>query len=318
MEILEKLRFVAIAQSDTGSPNQTHCHFSATTLTAYDGILAAGIMLSDIMPDICPNTFQLIKALEKANDVSAMTFENNAITIKTNKFRAIVECIPTTDLFPIIPDMGQYPLNDDFRRAANLASIYTKEGAQTVVGASVMLRNGSIVGTNGVALIEVWHGNSMPPGLIVPMTFINALDKVKKPIKSFGFSETSLTIHFEDYSFLKTQLYSEPWPNVDMFLAYTDTGQYVEINKEFFSAVKTVSVFSDDHRIYFDADLIKSHRDSGVGAEYKIKGIPAEQSYNYKNIMPLEGLATHIDFEGNDRVTCFRGDKLRGVLAKSK
>lgn len=318
IEILEKLRFISLAQSETGAPNQTHCHFNGNTLIAYDGIIAAGIMLTDNMPDCCPNTYQLIHALERASDVSAMTFENNSITIKTNKFKAIVNCIPTTDLFPVFPDTGQYPLGDDFRRAANLASIYTKEGAQTVVAASVMLRNGSIVGTNGVAIIEVAHGFAMPPGLIVPMTFVTALDKIKKPIQSFGFSDTSLTIHFQDNSFLKTQLYSEPWPNIDLFLAYTETAHYIDVPKEFFPAIKSVAPFSDDTRVYFNENLIKSNRNEGVGAEYIVKGVPADHSYNIKNLMVLSDIITKIDFTGNERVTCFMGDKLRGVLAKSK
>jgi len=317
MPLLAALKFIALAQHETGAPNQVNCRLLDNSITAYDGVLACGAYLPETVPAICPNTMQLIKAMEKASDVSALSFETNSIIVKTNKFRAIVPCVPGTDLMFIYPDQPLYELTNNFRSAAMTAAIWTKENAQTVVAASIMLRPGSCVGTNGRALIEVWHGVDMPSGLIVPKTFIDALGKVKKNITRFGFSDTSLTIWFDDNSWLKTQLYSEQWPNIDLFLAYTETAKPELVTKEFWEAIKTISVFSEDGRIFMNEGFVCSHKSTAKGAEYKLKGLPSDQSYDFKLLLAISELATSFDWEGNDRVTCFFGDKLRGVLAKS-
>ena len=316
-ELLAALKHVAIAQHETGAPNQVHCRMSGNAIIAYDGVLAAGVYLSETVPMACPNTLQLVKAMERANDVSAMSFDNSNIIIKTNKFKAIVPCIQYHDLMFIDPDHASYQLTNDFREAATNAAIFTKENAQTVVAASIMLRNGSCVGTNGRALIEVWHGNPMPSGLIVPKTFIDALGKTKKDIVSFGYTDTTLTIWFEDKSWIKSQLYSEPWPNIDLFLSYTEIAQPQDIPKEFWQAIKTVSAFSEDGRIYMHDDFVTSHTSSAVGAEYKVKGVPHQQSYDYKMLMALEPYAQKFDWTGNERVVSFFGEKLRGVISRS-
>lgn len=316
IDFLKALRFVSKAQQPIGNPHQTHCRIVGRQIIAYDGILAAGYPTSDEVPEACPHTFQLIAALERANDASAVTFENQVITVKTSKFKAAVPCLSSYDLIYISPDVCAYQLTDTFAVAAKQAAMFTREGAQTVVAASVKTRNGSIVGTNGQALIEVWHGSPTPEELIIPKSFVDAISKTDGKIVGFGYSETSLTIWYENGSWLKTQLYSEQWPSIDRFLAYTETAHAEDIDKDFWTGVHSVAAFSEDGDVYFLDGFVCSHVSTAKGAEYKLKGGPLKQSYSFKTILALEGIATKFDWNGNESVSCFFGEKLRGVLAK--
>jgi len=316
-EFLAALKFVSRAQSESGTPNQTHCRIGwFNYVVAYDGILAMGYPVKDNVPETCPHTLQLVAAIERAKDVSALTFETNSITVKTNKFRATVPCLSSVDLHYVTVDQGQYAISKEFVAAAQIAAIFTKEGAQTVAGASVLTRNGSLVGTNGLALIEAWHGIATPPGLIIPKTFFDVIAKIDLPMQSFGYSENTFTLWYENGAWVKTQLYSEQWPNVDQLFAYTETAKPEELDKDFWTALKSVSPFSEDHRVYFMNEFLCSHVSPGKGAEYKLKGLPSGQAYNAKILQTLEGIMKTADWTGNEKVSCFFGDNVRGVLSK--
>jgi hypothetical protein len=318
IDVLVALRFVARAQREHGTTSQMHCRVINNQLIGYDGILACGMPLQTQLPETCPNTFQFIHALERAKDASSITFENTTITVKTSKFKATVPCIQGHDMMMIAPDNCLYQLSDAFIKAAVKAAIFTKEGSQTVAGSSVLTTNGTIIGTDTTALIQVFHGLPTPDGLIIPKTFIDAVAKAGKPIVGFGYSETSFTIWFEDWSWIKTQLFIEQWPPVSSILAYTDTANNVqELDKDFWPGITAVHAFSEDGRVYFDDAFICSHLDKGKGAEYKVKDLPKnKQAYNAKNLLKLEGIGTKFDFTGNERMAIFFGDNLRGAISK--
>lgn len=318
IDVLSALKFVAKAQREHGTPSQMHSRVVSGQLIGYDGVLACGMILQTPLPETCPNTFQFIHALERAKDASSITFENTTITVKTAKFKATVPCIAGHDMQFIFPDSCAYPLNDDFVKALAKAAIFTKEGAQTVAGASVLTTNGTVIGTDTTALIEVHHGNPTPPGLIIPKSFVDAAVKTLKKVIGFGYSETSFTIWYEDQSWIKTQLYVEQWPNVSGIMAYTETANNIrDINKDFWPGVIAVQAFSEDSRIYFDDAFICSHIDKGTGAEYRVADLPKEkQSYNYKNLLKLQEIATKFDFTCNERMAIFFGENIRGALSK--
>lgn len=319
--LLAALRFVSVAQSDHGTPYQTHCRFFNGHCVAFDGVLTAGIPYADEIP-ACPNTFQFIAALERATGALSLTVLDNMTTVvKTDKFRANIEGLTSADMQYVYPDAAQWPLNDDFRKAAAIAGIFCTEGAQTVHGSAVATRNGSIVGTNGIALIEAWHGIATPPGLIIPMTFVKALDKIKKPITKFGASwdgptPATFTVWFEDNSWLKTQLFIEPYPNVDVFLSYSEVARPIELPKDFYPALSAVERFSEDGSIYFGTEQICSHKDATKGAIHDCKKLSGVGSYSIKTLRQLEPYMQTVDFTGNERVAVFFGEKIRGCFAK--
>lgn len=316
--LLTALRFIEMAQEKEGAKHQTHCRIMPQGIVAYDGVLAAGIPHSDELPEICPNTYTLIHALDRARGSIAVTVEDGRMTIKASKFKAVVPVLSPLDLEYVGPDAAQYPINDDFRVALSKASVFTKENAQTVVAASVITRNGSVVGTNGNVVVEAWHGIPTPPGLIIPKRFIEKLEKTKKKISHFGYSETSFTIWFDDNSWLRTQLYVEKWPDIDMILSLTETAVPQDLPKDFWEGMKILEPFAkENNRVWFTSKGIRSSPHEGDGAEYAVKDLPDGQTYNMKYLLTLEPLVSKFDWTSSDRAAIFYGENIRGAISRS-
>lgn len=314
--LLAALKFVQVAQAEIGTPYQTHCRFINGYVTAFDGVLAAGHPVQEEF-SVCPHTFRLIDALTRAQGAYSLTaLDNRTLVLKTDKFKAPVSCIGDGDLTYIQPDPAQYPINDAFKIAAQIASLFNTDGAQTVMGASVCLKNQSIIGTNGTVVLEAWHGNFMPPGLIVPKTFISALGKVTSPLSRFGFTNETLTFWFENGAFLKTQLYLERYPNVDLVLAYTETAKPVPVDPELFNAIRAVHSFAQGSQIFLGNQMVRSAHSEAVAATYVCASAVVPVSINAKQFLVLEPYIKQIDFGGNEKVVTFFGDGLRGAVAK--
>lgn len=318
--LLAALKFVSAAQHDVGTVYQTHCRFTDMNqrhyVVAFDGILAAGHPVQEEMP-ICPHTHRLINALERVSGAVSMTaLDTKQLVVKSDKFTAKVSCIGDGDLTYAWPDPPAWPLNDKFKQAAELASIFNTEGGQTVMQASVVTRDQSIIGTNGNVVIEAWHGIPTPPGLIIPVSFVKALGKVGKPITRFGFSDASLTVFFDNDAWLKTQLYQEQYPNVDKVLAYTETAKPVPLAKDIVEGVKAVQPFAETPQVWLGGGKVKSHKDGDYGATFEAKSATADVSLNSKHFLALVDAIMQIDYTGNDIVIPFFGENMRGAFSR--
>lgn len=320
-ELLTALRFVSLAQSNEGTPYQTHCRFINNQIIAFDGVLAAGVPVETELA-ICPHTYQFMRALERAKGQHSISvLDTQQLSITTSRFRALVPCMRSDDLAYVAGDPKGWPLSDAFKHAADAALMFTTEGNTVVAYAAAITRDGSIVGTDGRVFIEAWHGIPTPPDLLIPKQFFSALGKVNKPIIGFGFSETSFTVHFEDTSWLRTQLYvNEAIPNINGVLAWTDSAKPTEIPKDLYAGIEAVAPFNETGRFFIGDGMVSSHENIDQGATYTIKAMEPAGEFVSKQFLALRNLVTAIDFYSNDRAVLFFGknDKtqIRGAFAK--
>ena len=243
------LKFIGLAQREGSSEvYQTHCRFNNNTLVAFDGKLAAGLTIESDLPPICAHTFRLTRAMERVGNKHTLAYIDGQLVIANGKFRAIVPTIDGDLIQFVQPDPSMYPIDDDWRVAAIKACTFVNENASEVVSSAIVtLPDQSFVGTNRHVIVQVAHRNKFPPFLVIPKMFITALEKVKKPLHRFGFSDTSLTIWFEDGSWLKTQLFSEGYPTeqTQAIVDQLNPAAPVDIPDSFFEGVAAVADFSD-------------------------------------------------------------------------
>lgn len=312
--LIKALDFVALAQKDKGAPYQTHVALGRNKAVAYDGVLAAGHRIDEDLV-ACPHTMTLVAALKKCPGALSVTqLDSGRLSVKSGKFKSFVPCVPDATLPGIYPDPRVGTLNNNIRVGLELLSPFIVENSQRVVTASALLRSGSILATNGQVLLEYWHGIDLPPGLIVPKLFINALCRITKDIVGFGYSDTTFTVYFDDESWLKTQLYNERWPNCDDILARPHSPQLLPVG--FFDALGTVMNFIEDGRVRLRNGKIHTHQDDITGASYEVEGLNANVVFNAKHLKLLDGIIKTIDFTGNKGVSFFYGDNIRGALTQ--
>lgn len=314
-KLLSALQFCQLVLSDKGTPVETHLTLNNRTATAFNGILSAGHLIDEDL-NTAPNNKLMIEALSKCGQNLSITQADNKLSIRSDKFKAIVPCLDPSSLPVSVPDNNMFSINDDLIKAIEAVGVLANEDAQTVHAASILIRSGSAVSTNGFIIFEYWHGMNLPT-LALPKAFVSPIVKATKKINGFGFSENSVTFWFEDNCWLKSQLYRDQWPDVDHLL--NRQSNMFPVPAGFWEALDAIAPFAQEGFVYFDNELIKTHRDGEMGATYEVAGIPKGPVFNIKNLMMIKPFAQVIDFvapgptEGTTMLM-FQGDRIRGVM----
>lgn len=312
------LEFVNVAQKDQGSTYETHCIMWEHWLFAFNGVLSAGCKIEEEI-NCCPRTVQLRNAIDKSGKTLSLTYQddNERLVIKSDKFKASIPCATFSIMTQVIPDPPVALINDTLRTGFETIGHLAVENSEHVATASILLRSGSMLATDRKVIMEFWHGIDLPM-VVIPKSFVTAIQKIKKKLIRFGFSDTSATFYFEDESWIKTQLYSEQWPEVDHILNKQVNTQ--EIPKDFFEALAMIDPFTETRLAYFREGVLASHQHTDEGVEYECN-VPPNMAYNVRSLRALEKNATSIDFNvgsNESPLAYFYGENLRGAVAGSK
>lgn len=312
--LLSSVRQLSTILKDDGSILETHVALRNGWAVAFNGVIAIGEPIKEDL-QVCPNGLLLKEALSKCGQGFTITNANNKLTIKGDKFKAVVPCLPLEDIQTAFPD-PQIAATDDRLKAAlaAVAPLALDEGA--VVTASVLIDKGTCVATDRLVIIQAWHGIDLPPMLALPKALIKPLIGNPKKLSGFGYSNSSCTFHYEDGSWIKTQYYADKWPDVSMILDKKTNAWPLPEN--FYEGVKALTPFSENGFVFFDSNLMKSHEDEGVGATFDIYGLPKGPVLNIKQLRMVEPLIKTVDFQvphSDHRMTLFYGDGVRGAIA---
>lgn len=310
-KLTEAIRCLALICKDEGAPHETHILLQNKTATAFNGTLAAGALIEDDI-QAAPHAKTFLNALQKCTEGYTITQLDEAkLSIKSGKFKAIVPCInPNLLPFPI-PDSPATGIGEPFRSALSIIDKIKIENGQHVHLLSFLLNGPSLIATDGKIIIEAWHGLDLPPGLPIPLTLIPSIMGNPKRLFSFGFSPSSVTFYFDDNSWVRSQLYAQPWPNVMHILERKSSP--VAIPTDFYKGLETIIPFGEG-TVYFDTNLLRSHRDDGKGAVFELMGLNKGPVFTIKYLMMIKDIATKIDFY-NDKMLAFTGPNIRGMIA---
>lgn len=313
-ELLTAIQFVGSVLKDEGSPSETHILLSNGWAVAFNGVVGAGASIkSDIYA--APNYKLFQAALAKCGDEYSIVQEGSNLKITSGKFKAIVPCLDPILINTSNIDPNIAPINDEFKIALEATGALASETGQTIHSASILMKGQSLISTeNGVVLLEFWHGNNLPTDIAIPKALVAPLTKTIKKLTGFGCSDTSVTFYFEDGNFIKSQLYSDKWPDVGRILN-NETNPF-EVPKDLWEGIAAVEKHSVDGLVYFDSDVIRSHPNNTVGASYEIKGLPRGPIFNIKQLLSIKNYVKKIDFfvQGG-KLTIWYGDKCRGAIA---
>lgn len=316
LRLLQALEFMALVQKDKGAPYQTHVMLANNCAVGFDGVLAAGHLIDESL-FACPHTLTMLAALKRCEGALSVTqLDSGRLSVKSGKFRALVPCTPNATLPGVMPDPVAGPITNALRDGLLAVSPIIVENSQRVITAAAAVRANSVVATNGNMILEYWHGIDLPPNMLVPKLFINALARIDKNLVSFGFSATSFTVYFDDHSWLRTQLYQDRYPDTDRILNRPHTA--LPLPDDFFKGIAVVSEFAEDNRLWLKPGAVQSHADESVGARYEVEGVQADIIVNGKDLRLLDGVITSIDITGTEGVTFFYGENLRGAMTQMR
>ena len=313
--LIEALKFVALAQQKEGAPYQTHCIINGGRVGAFNGIFATGHLIEDDL-SACPHTVKLLDALGKCGANLAITqLDSGRLSIKSDRFKALVPCVPFESLGFIEPDPPIASIDDRLKIGFDMVAPLLNESAQKAMLAAALLQSNSIVGTNGSLLIEFWHGIDLPPGLLIPKATMTAISKTGKKLSKFGYSANSATFFFEDNSFIKSQLYSESYPDYTML--FHDNCNPWPLPEGFFEGIEKLNSLSDDKTVYFtNGSLAVKDAQKNESGSFEVQGLQDGLAFNMEYLLIAKPVFKKVDFEVSPGSTkaAFFGENVRGLL----
>jgi hypothetical protein len=310
--LLDALRFCSLITRDIGPINETHICLGAHWACASNGTIACG---HPIIEDIyaCPQSKLIIEALSKCNgSISFTQLDAAKLSIKSNKFKAVVPCIDPTLLNLAVPDPPVAAIDDRFKDGLAIVGVLAAENAQQIHLASILMNGETLVSTTGKMIFEYWHGINLPSDISLPKAIVDPITKTNKKLVKFGYSEHSVTIYFEDESWIKSQLYVERWPDIATILNRSSNPWPVP--GDFWTALDAIAPFTESGFVYFDAGMLRSHDNAAQGACYEIAGLPKGLAFPAKSLALIRPYAQRIDFLAKDCLM-FYGERLRGAIA---
>lgn len=310
--LLAALKFVNVAQLSEGTIFQTHLKITGEWVIAFNGVLSACSRVP-ITLTACPHSALFIDALARCgNEFTLSQLDASKLAIQTPKFKAFVPCVHIDILANIPPDPPIAVINDEL--AKGFAAVYMQpyDGDKRIISDTLLLRSGSVIGTDGVVLLEYWHGIDLPQ-LVVPKSFAKAVWNALGPrtLVKLGFSSYSVTVYFDDGSWLRSQLYNEEWPNLDRVLNVQTNA--MPVPKDLFEGLRHVAPFTES-AVLFGHNKLQSHNTDFAGASYVVDGLPQGPSFNAKRLLELEPHMQRVDFTTDQKIARFFGERIRGAI----
>jgi hypothetical protein len=297
--MLDALKFIkgSLARKSP-VPALTHYSIASGRICGFNGVIAmsAPIALSlDCQPKGAPFT----KAIEICEELdSAPAFSMTAggkLTVKSGKFKVHIECI--NDQFPTVePEGERIELHSGLLDAFKALYPMIAEDASRPWARGILLRDGSAFATNNVVIGQYWIGFKMPFDMNVPDECVREVLRVKQEPIAISATQRSITFHFTDDRWIKSQLLTTDWPNVSPVLDCPSNP--APVPSDFFSILGRLVPYADvTRKVFIRGDTLSTHVEEGVGAVCNCEGLAESKGvYNIDLLRSLDGLVASIDF----------------------
>lgn len=316
--LLDAVQFCAPGYKEDGETYSTHAMIYGGWITTYNGVVMYGCKIDTPMQAM-PHYGKLLSALKATTgDVVNITqLSPEKLAVKGKGFKTVVPCLADYSLVTRSPADAPVGMVDSrMREGFEIMRQIARKSGETVMQSAVLLRNGDMVACDRQLLGMFWHGIGFPD-VAVPADFIEAVLKVSKSLVTFGYTPgQSLTFYFDDESFIRTQLYSEQYPDVSRALPPSWDGM-TEIPAGFFAGLERIYPFVDKSKrmVYANpgelATAVEAGSDDGTTVE--VAGLfDVSNGLDIERLLKLKDRITHWNPHGQN--TIFQGPNFRGVL----
>jgi len=270
----------------------------------------------DLDLNVTPKASTFTRAILTCKDVIQITQTNaGRLSIKSGKFRALVEC--TSEDFPVtIPegDTIDFPTGGVLKALKALEPFIAKDASRPWA-CGILLRDNSAYATNNSVLVEYWLGYRFPISLNLPKDAVAEMLRIGEEPLRMQCTENSVTFFYSGNRWLKTQLYSLEWP--DLQKVFNDpAANLVPVPSSLWEALEDLHPFADKlRRVYVRDGHISTDREDLNGALMEVPDLVGSGIYNVDYLIELQGIAKTIDFHWREgKGIFFFGDGIRGAM----
>lgn len=312
--MLDSIRFVqgAVAKKDF-VPALTHFRIQGGTIRGFNGALGICSPI-DLNLDCSPKAVPFVKAIQTCQETIQMHLTAaGKLSIKSGKFKALVDCI--TEAFPEVEPEGEMiPLQGGMIKALKTLMPFIAEDASRPWARGILFKGQSAFATNNICLIEYWMEVGSPVEINIPKSAVAELVRIGEEPTSLQMTPNSVTFHFPNGRWLRTQTYSTEWPDLARIL--DTSGNLTPVPETLWEAVTNIAPFVDDFGRVFMAEnsIATGAVDGATGATMEVPGLAAAGCYNFQQLLLLDGVAKNIDFGLYPKPCPFQGDRIRGAI----
>jgi hypothetical protein len=313
--MLKELKFVqgAVARKDL-LPAMTHFRIENGTVRSYNGTMAISAPIA-LDLNCCPRADAMVRAIASCQEATMISVTpNGRLSIRSGKFRAIVDTIQGET--PHVEPEGDLVQFDGATlvEAFRILEPFIGTDASRPFTNGVLLDSGCAFATNNTCLVQYWVGGAFPLRVNVPRAAVKEVLRVEEPPTHGQVTADSITFHYTDGRWIRSQLLSTEWP-LDIVANLLDQPHNAQpLPEDFFTGLATIKGMTDGAaRVYMTDCAMHTDLDPEEGAVYEID-LPSEGLYNMHMLSLLECVVKSIDFTRYPEPALFFGDKLRGAI----
>lgn len=312
--MLKELRFVqgAVAKKDF-IPALTHFAIEPGRVRGYNGMLA---LCSPLPFDIAcnPKADVLIRAIANCDDTVTLSMTpGGRLSVKSGKFKALVNCVDGET--PHVEPEGDHIAidGDALLGAVRTAAPFIGNDASRPWSNGVLFRDDSAFATNNVCLVQCWTGVRFPFPVNIPESAVKEMLRIDEAPVSAQVAENSVTFHYGDNRWLRTQLLSTEWPDLERVLNCKSDQR--PLDQELFDVLAKLKPFVDKQgHVYMANGVVSTSLDPEAGASYELESATVDSLYNIEMLALLQNGVTTIDWTGYPGPCMFHGERFRGAI----
>lgn len=313
--MLSSLKFVmgGVSRKDM-VPEMKHFAIEGGFVRSYNGTLA---LCSPIPFDInCfPKADVLFKAIANCEETVQLSMTPaGKLRIISGGFKALVSCIEESHVH-VEPSGERAEVNGDILlKAFKVLEDFIGDDASRPWANGVLISGQSAFATCNVVLAEYWLGFGLPHVVNIPAQAIREVIRINEPPTHLQMDSNSITFHYADGCWIRTQLFSTEWPDLSRVL--NQASNPTPIDERIFDALNKLKSFVDktDKVIFTVGAVSTTVDDKEEGGHVDLPGSMMQGAYTRRMLMMLKGVAKEVDFSTYPQPCMFFGDGVRGAI----
>lgn len=317
--MLAELKFCQGAVSNKSFiPALSHFAIDGGRVRGYNGVVA---LCCPIPLDlVCkPRGEAMVRAIGNCSDDTttlALT-PTGKLSIKSGSFRAFVECLPADEVTPHVEPEGEIcEINGGaLLEAMKVCEPFVGDDASRPFSNGILLKGRSAFATNNICAVEFWIGDHDFPHVVnIPLKCVREMTRIGEPPISAQFAPNSVTFHYSNERWVRTQLLSTEWPDISKILDRPSNPK--EIDPALFPALEKVKHFLNKYgAVYFHDGHLSTEADhTESGASFDVPGLDYDGIYGHEYLLLLKDSAERIDWSTYPDPCMFFGPRLRGAI----
>lgn len=317
--MIKELKFVqgAVAAKDY-VPELQHFKIANGRVEGFNGVLALSSPI-DLDIEAMPKAASFVKAIAAVPDgveVALNLTQAGRLSVKGGKFRAFVECWPSTHETPHVAPSGDiHPIPPGILAVLRKLAPFMGIDASRPWACGIRFDGQVASVTNNVILIQHWiKGLTFPSPLNLPSVAIKEMLRLGIDPVAMQPEARAVTFHYPNGAWLRTSLLQEDWPDLSAVL--DRPSDQAPVAPDLFPSIARLDAFGGkENRVFLRDGVVSTSLEEGVGASVEVDGLVADGCYHIGQLALLADVATTIDWSMYPGPVLFHGDNLRGAVA---